>query len=1096
MNQTKTNNGVKICVCIFLALFLALGVGLALGFAGNVTAYAAEYNESGNMASGATMEGCCKYANGYDGSKAIDGNTDTAWAVSGAAKHAHYGILDLGTTKQFNHIQIVEDSYWHAITGFNIYVSEDKENWTKVWAYSRNYERKTVTYDVKFPMMQGRYIKIGDIVGKVPHNDNGTEGQLDYEFTLKELRVYRNDNTENLLAYASEINTTEIWSGYGIDKMYDGNVQTRWAAQGSKRETDGDGNQFVYIDIKWPQPMLVKEMLMYEAQSRNTEGYKWIVYNVDEEGNKTEIATGTFAEVDGYKKLNMNDNWWRNRISLPHAISTDHIYLALYSRGGVSLGEMVVAGEDININYMANVTANNFYNNMNDYHPMRAVDGLGYGNGSYGTRWATNDSSYAEGYVDGYTFDIDYGTEETFNTLYLNSEPNYSGKVNKVEIQTWSNDAWTTVRTIENVTKAQGVIETFEAVTATKVRLVFYGNGPTFNEIKLYYDSGRRATLDVVSCYLNKNFTVGGKAVGIDSATVELIKDGAVVETAQATVASDAWSADFTGVVDGNYTVKVKLADGGETVIVLDKKISVKDLTVLGSNVATGTASATSGTDKADNAFDGDGGTVWAETSTSGDRYVDLTLTENKDVSLIAIMESNESGSYKVAGYKLQYKATVTDEEWTDWFTGTTIGELKVIPLAKHSVTAIRLVITEAEGAVGICEMQAYDYEYPKLSDIKINGQMISGFAPETAEYNLRIARGNGTTVTATAAEGATATVKEPTAYPGTATITVTDANGVSVDYTVSIAYQNNTAALSLLTVDGEAISMFSASVETYTVTLPKGTTAVPQVSGVAADNGSVTATTQAQVVPGSATVTVTSEDGANSKTYTVNFVIAKSSDATLSSIKVDGADISGFGSNITLYTVALDADVTEMPQVSATATDAEAQVSIKQATKATGVATITVTAEDGTQQVYTVRFTQEKSSDATLASLTVGGTAVSGFSANKLEYNVELAAGTTVAPEVTATANDGKARVVVTQAASVNGTAKVEVIAEDGSSVTYTVKFSVKTESGNQDGDGDSKGKGGCGGNIASASLAGSVALLGLAAVTLVGKKRKHSQD
>jgi hypothetical protein len=95
-----------------------------------------------------------------------------------------------------------------------------------------------------------------------------------------------------------------------------------------------------------------------------------------------------------------------------------------------------------------------------------------------------------------------------------------------------------------------------------------------------------------------------------------------------------------------------------------------------------------------------------------------------------------------------------------------------------------------------------------------------------------------------------------------------------------------------------------------------------------------------------------------------------------------------------------------------------------------------------------TVTLTKERNNDATLSDLMVNGGTVEGFTAETLEYNVKLPAGTTQVPTVAATATDTNATVEITQAASLDGTnnvATVKVTAEDGSTTkTYTITFTI----------------------------------------------------
>ncbi|GAA2521617.1 hypothetical protein [Rarobacter incanus] len=88
-------------------------------------------------------------------------------------------------------------------------------------------------------------------------------------------------------------------------------------------------------------------------------------------------------------------------------------------------------------------------------------------------------------------------------------------------------------------------------------------------------------------------------------------------------------------------------------------------------------------------------------------------------------------------------------------------------------------------------------------------------------------------------------------------------------------------------------------------------------------------------------------------------------------------------------------------------------------------------------------------SSDASLASLTYGGVAVPGFAAAVKDYQVELPAGSTTVPQVSAAAAHPGASVSVSQAAGLPGTAEVVVTAADGTTATYSILFTVAANPG-----------------------------------------------
>ncbi len=178
----------------------------------------------------------------------------------------------------------------------------------------------------------------------------------------------------------------------------------------------------------------------------------------------------------------------------------------------------------------------------------------------------------------------------------------------------------------------------------------------------------------------------------------------------------------------------------------------------------------------------------------------------------------------------------------------------------------------------------------------------------------------------------------------------------------VSVSVVSSDASLKNLNIDGTPITGFVSNQYTYDVGLPAGTTAAPAVSAVPNSlNASVTVT-QANLLNGlgTARIVIRAQNGIATKTYVVNFHTS-SSDASIKSLTVSGLTLTpDFSPDITMYTVKLNDLATEAPEISAAATSNRASVAITQAANSIGTATILVTAEDGTQSTYSVKFDQD----------------------------------------------------------------------------------------------------------------------------------------
>ncbi|MCX6231642.1 MAG: T9SS type A sorting domain-containing protein [Bacteroidetes bacterium] len=340
------------------------------------------------------------------------------------------------------------------------------------------------------------------------------------------------------------------------------------------------------------------------------------------------------------------------------------------------------------------------------------------------------------------------------------------------------------------------------------------------------------------------------------------------------------------------------------------------------------------------------------------------------------------------------------------------------------------------------------------LSDLKVNGVTVTGFASTTYAYSVVLPFGTTVvpTVTATTTDvNATKVITPASALPGTTTVTTTAQDGIThLTYTVNftIGAASNVATLSDLKVSGTTVTGFSPTVYAYTVTLPYSTTVVPTVTATTTDVNATYVINAAAAIPGTTTVTTTAQNGTTHLTYVVNFVkAAPSTVATLSDLKSNGTTVTGFSPTVYNYNIVLPFGTITVPTVTATTTDVNATKVITPASALPGTTTVTTTAQDGvTHLTYTIHYTVTPgSSDATLSNLLVDGTQVPGFSAATLSYNVVLPFGTTIIPTVTAVVNEVHAFAAITQAPALPGTASVLVTAQDGTTTkTYTIHFTV----------------------------------------------------
>jgi outer membrane lipopolysaccharide assembly protein LptE/RlpB len=282
-------------------------------------------------------------------------------------------------------------------------------------------------------------------------------------------------------------------------------------------------------------------------------------------------------------------------------------------------------------------------------------------------------------------------------------------------------------------------------------------------------------------------------------------------------------------------------------------------------------------------------------------------------------------------------------------------GSASIQVTAEDNTTVLTYKVTFVDASLG------HD---ASLSSLSVDELPLTGFAPAVWVYEVELPYGTSTipVVSATTNDvNASMEITQATQLPGEATVLVTaEDGGTQQSYTVKFSVApNNDATLHGIIVNGEAISSFDANTLDYQVILPFGTTDLPVVAASSTDLNATLDITQAEAIPGTATIRVTAEDGQTQLTYSVSFTLAPNNDATISTLTVDDVLLEDFDVTKLSYKVELPTGTTKIPVVAATASDANALVDVVQASELPGTATITVTAEDGeTQLVYTVEFT------------------------------------------------------------------------------------------------------------------------------------------
>lgn len=321
-----------------------------------------------------------------------------------------------------------------------------------------------------------------------------------------------------------------------------------------------------------------------------------------------------------------------------------------------------------------------------------------------------------------------------------------------------------------------------------------------------------------------------------------------------------------------------------------------------------------------------------------------------------------------------------------------------------------------------------------QLSDIRIDGVSLEGFVPTQLSYTGLHFSGNLPNVEGVVSDAAVEVRwKETTAY-----LNVQDLLGNKAIY--SVAFERDLSdnnQLEGIYADGVLLSDFEASKLVYSYDLAAGS-AYPSLSYKASQDAEVVFF--GQVAEGKWAVVVSAENGEKQR-YTVQYNIAKYSDATLVNMELAGFSLSpAFDSNTFEYAVTID-EGAALPKLTVETRPGQ---TIMQNNANDTLQQVIVFAENGDSNTYSVRYTRQLSSNALLADILINGVSLEGFDPTVENYIDSLPRNTQVVPNVFPIGQLSN-QTITTYFSRPNGVTRIHVVAQDNTEKDYTIAFPVR---------------------------------------------------
>ncbi len=328
------------------------------------------------------------------------------------------------------------------------------------------------------------------------------------------------------------------------------------------------------------------------------------------------------------------------------------------------------------------------------------------------------------------------------------------------------------------------------------------------------------------------------------------------------------------------------------------------------------------------------------------------------------------------------------------------------------------------------------------LKDLTLGGTSIEGFSQDIFTYYVTLPIGTTAIPQIGYEQGdpyQTVTIT-PSDVNGTSLVTVKAASGATSVYKIIFSTPlSENSLLAAIYINGELIDGFTPNTRVYPISLPIGTTDAdfPEITWQTMDEYE-TVDISTNGVNGITRITVTAGNGTTTQ-YQLQFKVQQDEVSSLSMIYIDGQPLAGFDPETLEYTFQLSADAVSLPVVTFDKGSPYQTVTPRSPNGLTGDYTLSVRPQSGVTRKYTIRFTQQQSSNALLGMIMLDGSNLEDFDANAFFYTHTLPAGISTLPEVTFTKQEDVQKVVNLREGFKQ---TLTVTAQDGTVAVYTITF------------------------------------------------------